>query len=167
MAARSMAGVTNTFSKPKLARLRHCALAFVALSALAGIMRAQSREATLEAIHCLENPGDSTSPGPCGELGAYQFRPATWHKYSQEPFHNALDRRSSDTVAIRHYEWLKQEIECHGLPPSAYNIALAWNGGLRAVLSGRSSRGMRDYAQRAANLAWSFDQAWEFAQTAR
>jgi hypothetical protein len=133
------------------------ALAGVALLMLAVGAHAQSRSATLEAIHCLENPTDRTAPGRCGELGAYQFRETTWQMYSQEPFRHALNRRASDDVAVRHYEWLKQQIESHGIPASSYNIALAWNGGVGAVIRGRSPRAARDYAQRAANLAWSFD----------
>jgi len=138
--------------------LRRFAVGAFALTALLGSVRAQSRAATLEAIHCLENPTDSTAPGRYGELGPYQFREATWHKYSQVPFAYALNRRASDDVAIRHYDWLKQQIESHGLPASSYNIALAWNGGLGAVLRGHSVRAARDYARRASNLASSFEQ---------
>jgi hypothetical protein len=139
-------------------RLNCWVAAVVVLAGLAAGGKAQSRTATLEAIHCLENPTNRVAPGPCGELGAYQFRETTWHCYSQEPFARALDRRASDEVAVRHYEWLKQQIESHGIPASSYNIALAWNGGLEAVIRGRSPRAARDYARRASNLAWSFEQ---------
>lgn len=148
----------KVFKIPGLGRRSRYAAASVALLLAAGA-KAQSRAATLQAIHCLENPTDRTAPGRCGELGAYQFREATWQMYSQEPFSHALNRRASDDVAVRHYEWLKQQIESHGIPGSAYNIALAWNGGLGAVLRGQSPQAARDYAQRASNLAWSFDQA--------
>lgn len=119
--------------------------------------RADPRSATLEAIHCLENPFDRAAPGPCGELGAYQFRSAVWRRYTTEPFANALDRRASDRVAVRHYEWLKRELVRRGYPANAYNVALAWNGGLGAVVGGRPCRAARDYAERAANLAADFD----------
>ena len=62
-------------------------------------------------------------------------------------------------MAVCHYEWLKTQIERSGLPATAYNIALAWNSGVKAVLRDRSPRRARDYAERAANLAWSFDRA--------
>jgi hypothetical protein len=150
-------GVTNLSTNFGMRYLRRCAVGAFALVALLGSLRAQSRSATLEAIHCLENPTDSTAPGRCGELGPYQFREATWHKYSQAPFAYALNRRASDKVAIRHYEWLKEQIESRGIPASSYNIALAWNGGLGAVLRDRCPQAARDYAQRASNLASSFD----------
>jgi hypothetical protein len=151
--------VTKHTTTQPVRRLRHLTLTAIALTLFSSGAMAQSRWATLQAIHCLENPNDRTTPGPCGELGAYQFREATWRMYSGQPFVSALDRSASDAVAVRHYEWLKQQIEGRGITPTAYNIALAWNGGLRAVIRGRSSRVARDYAQRAANLAWSFDRA--------
>src|SRR5262245_49508020 len=49
-----------------------------------------SRWETLEAIHRVENPHNSTKPGPQGELGAYQFRLETWRHYTSTPFRNAL-----------------------------------------------------------------------------
>jgi hypothetical protein len=114
------------------------------------------RAATLDAIHMLENPRDLTRPGPCGELGAYQFRATTWRAYTTEPFARALDRTLSDYVAARHYDWLKQRLEVARVPATTYNIALAWNGGVRAAISGRAPRAARWYAQRAANLAAEF-----------
>jgi hypothetical protein len=131
------------------------ALAFLALAAGA---KAQSRWATLQAIHCLENPTDRTSPGPCGELGPYQFRAATWHQYSQRPFSLALNRQASEDVAVRYYNWLKTQVERAGFPATTYNIALAWNGGVTSLSSWRVPRSVRDYAQRASNLAADFDQ---------
>jgi hypothetical protein len=136
---------------------RSAVLAACAFAAFAGSAKAQSRWATLEAIHCLENPSNRLSPGPCGELGAYQFKAATWHQYSQRPFASALNRQASDDVAIRYYAWLKAQIERAGFPATSYNIALAWNGGMSAV-SGRATHSVRDYAERASNLAADFDQ---------
>ncbi|HVW20848.1 MAG TPA: hypothetical protein VHC86_06500 [Opitutaceae bacterium] len=124
-----------------------------ALSPAAQAAQAGARWATLEAIHNLENPYDRSTPGPYGELGPYQFREATWRRYSREPFSHALNRCSSDQVAIACYEQLKAVLARHGYPATAYNIALAWNGGVGAVLGRHPSHAARDYAERAANLA--------------
>jgi hypothetical protein len=124
--------------------------------ALLGVVTAHAsptRSATLEAIHKLENPRNLTKPGPHGELGAYQFRSTTWRMHTSIPFERALDRAVSDSVAIRHYEWLKRGLEKARIPATPYNIALAWNGGLGAVISGKSPRVAHYYAQRAVNLA--------------
>lgn len=58
----------------------------------------------------------------------------------------------SDAVAIKHYDWLKRGLEREGVPASAYNIALAWNGGLSAAVRGKAPRAAHYYAQRATNL---------------
>ncbi len=129
----------------------------VAFLAACSVASASSRWATLEAIHKLENPNNLSRPGAHGELGAYQFRLTTWQMHTSTPFREALDRATSDTIAVQHYEWLTRSLEKAGWPATPYNIALAWNGGLRAVTSGRAVRASHDYAQRAANLAAAFD----------
>ena len=116
-------------------------------------LRASERWETLEAIHWIENPHNSVHPGPCGELGAYQFRESTWRSYTTVPFARALDRRASDEVAIRHYEWLKSGLVRNGVEVTPYNIALAWNGGLSAVVRGSAPAAARNYAERVTNVA--------------
>lgn len=134
--------------------------AFVLLiSASPATATASSRWATLEAIHKLENPENSPKPGRFGELGAYQFRSITWRMHTSIPFRQAIDRETSDAVAILHYEWIKRGLEAARRPSTPYFIALAWNSGLSAAISGRAPRVARDYAQRASNLAASFEQA--------
>lgn len=114
---------------------------------------ASERRVTLDAIHSLENPRNLTRPGPRGELGAYQFRAETWRMHTTLPFAHAHDRTTSDYVAEKHYEWIKRGLESARLAPSPYNIALAWNGGLAAVVAGKSPPAAHRYAERAANLA--------------
>ncbi|MEO5960703.1 MAG: hypothetical protein ABIZ49_12310 [Opitutaceae bacterium] len=76
--------------------------------------------------------------------------------YTKTPFERALDRKTSDLVAVRHYEWLKQGLEQARLPATPYNIALAWNSGLAAVIDGKSPAVAHGYADRAARLAAIF-----------
>jgi hypothetical protein len=114
---------------------------------------AAGRWATLEAIHQLENPYDLARPGPRGELGAYQFLPETWIMHTSTPFARALDRRESDAVAIKHYEWLCRRLASRGLSPTPYNIAVAWNGGVGATTKGRAAPETIAYARRAELLA--------------
>src|SRR5271163_4460606 len=75
---------------PSLARMAP----IFALALLMPLAKARGSErwATLEAIHQLENPNDTSAPGPCGELGAYQFREETWKMHTVAPFSRALDR---------------------------------------------------------------------------
>lgn len=111
-----------------------------------------SRAETLDAIHRVENPLNSTRPGKFGELGPYQFRRGTWGMHTDVPFERALDRVQSEEVAIRHYEWLRRGLARNGFPQTPYYIALAWNGGLSSVIRNRSTRAARDYAERVNNL---------------
>jgi hypothetical protein len=140
---------------PSLARLAPV-LAFALLLPLAEA-QASERWATLEAIHQLENPNDTAQPGRCGELGAYQFREQTWKMHTVAPFSRALDRRSSDAVAVKHYEWIKAELARRGVEVSPYTIALAWNGGLGAAVEPGPPASAVDYATRVANLAADFE----------
>jgi hypothetical protein len=150
--------VSTSTKVPELRRVSSWLVMACAVCAFATGAKAQSRWATLQAIHCLENPTNRTSPGPCGELGPYQFRAATWHQYSQRPFSSALNRQASEDVAVRYYNWLKTQIERAGFPATTYNVALAWNGGVSGLSSWNVPRSVRDYAQRASNLAADFDQ---------
>jgi hypothetical protein len=120
---------------------------------------ASERWATLEAIHQLENPTNTEEPGTFGELGAYQFREETWKMHTQAPFSRALDRHSSDAVAVKHYDWIKSELEQRGVAATPYRIALAWNGGIKAVFEERPPAAVADYAARAANLAAVFEKS--------
>lgn len=123
------------------------------MSACAVPADASERAATLEAIRQLENPRNLTRPGPRGELGPWQFRAETWRMHTSEPFARALDPAVAEGVAVRHYEWIRRGLEQAGRPATPYCIALAWNSGLQAAVTGRSPRAAHRYAERAANLA--------------
>jgi len=148
----------NTTNAQRISRPLPLAVALAALGLFSvSPAFASERWATLEAIHCVENPRNVKRPGPCGELGAYQFREATWQAHTSQPFAAALDRQVSDAVAVKHYEALKRGLERAGLPATSYNIALAWNGGLTAVVRGRAPAAAKNYAERVTNLAEEFN----------
>jgi len=126
----------------------------LAVSALAFTISASAsdRWETLRAINWVENPTNQTHVGRFGELGPYQFRPATWRMHTNMPFGRAVDRASADQVAVRHYEWIRRTFERAGVEPSAFNIAMAWNCGVDAVLAGRAPSASYNYAERVTNL---------------
>ena len=111
-------------------------------------LAASDRWETLQAIHLIENPTNSTRVGKAGELGPYQFRPATWKMHTKKPFHLAADRAEADAVAIKHYEWIKAQFERNGIEATPYRIALAWNAGVSATLQGRLPQRSYAYAAR-------------------
>ena len=118
--------------------------------------RAADRWETLRAINWVENPTNQTKVGRFGELGPYQFRPATWRMHTDKPFSLAIQREQADEIAVKHYEWIKRSFEKAGVEVNAFNIALAWNSGVEAVLSGRSPSVSYNYAERVNNLVETF-----------
>jgi len=90
-------------------------------------------------------------PGRFGEQGPYQFRREVWNQYTRAPFARA--RTSfADEVAIQHYQWIATRLRSHGIAPTSWRVAAAWNGGVESVVSGRVPRATRDYASRVVNL---------------
>lgn len=119
---------------------------------------ASDRWETLRAINWVENPTNQTQVGRFGELGPYQFRPGTWRMHSDRPFHQAIQRAVADEVAVKHYEWIKRTLERAGAEASVFNIAMAWNCGVEAVLTGRAPSISYNYAQRVSNLVETLKQ---------
>jgi hypothetical protein len=155
----------NSLTQPLLSwRLPFVGGALLALAALAPVTaKASERWETLEAIHWIENPSNSSRPGRHGELGAYQFRESTWRMHTNVPFYRANDRRASDDVAVRHYEWIKSGLVRNGIDVTPYNVALVWNGGLAAVVNGNIGEATRDYAERVTNMVEKFRRPQQLA----
>lgn len=106
----------------------------------------------LYAIRQVESGDRYDGPaGPGGELGPYQFRRGVWHQYTDAPFSGARTPMADD-IATKHFWSTVRRLRIHGLEATAWNIAAAWNSGIRAVLSGRIPRSTRDYAMRVVNL---------------
>jgi hypothetical protein len=127
-------------------------LLFVTLLGFTNVAGASDRWETLRAINWVENPTNQTTVGRFGELGPYQFRPGTWRMHTDKPFRQAVQRAVADEVAIKHYEWIKRTLEQRGVEASVFNIAMAWNCGVEAVLSGRAPSVSYNYAERVTNL---------------
>ena len=117
---------------------------------------ASDRWETLHAINWVENPNNKTNAGRFGELGPYQFRSGTWRMHTTKPFYLANQRAVADEVAVKHYEWIKRTLERVGVESNAFNIALAWNCGVDAMLSGRAPSSSYQYAERVTNLVETF-----------
>lgn len=90
--------------------------------------------------------------GKKGERSAWQFTQATWRRYTKQPFERASTEAAlPHLIASLHLRELRMELMLHGQPASIYTLALAWNGGVGAVLHG-GTNGQRDYACRVAAL---------------
>jgi len=73
--------------------------------------------------------------------------------YSRRPFYEAVNRQYSDEVAIKHYEWLKEGLARAGIAATPYNIAMAWNAGLDAVIGHHVPSASHGYAEQVSNIA--------------
>ncbi len=111
---------------------------------------------TLRAINQVENPTNHTHFGSKGELGPYQFRRDTWRMHTRKPFSLATDRATADAVAVTHYEFIKRQLTEAGIAPTTFNIAMAWNCGINAVVSGRVPTVTYHYAEQVNNLAEAY-----------
>ena len=133
-------------------KLRYAVLLVVTFAMTAVAAFASQRWETLQAINWVENPRNSMRVGSHGELGPYQFRVSTWRMYTNKPFALAVQREAADEVAVKHYEWIKRNLESNGLRATPYNIALAWNAGLDQVVNGRVPASAYAYAAQVNNL---------------
>lgn len=133
-------------------------LLLVTFLGLTTVVGAAGRWETLRAINWVENPTNQTGVGRFGELGPYQFRPATWRMHTDKPFRLAVQRQAADEIAVKHYEWIKRTLEQRGVEASVFNIAMAWNCGVEAVLSGRAPAVSHNYAERVTNLVETLQQ---------
>lgn len=124
----------------------------VTLLGFTSVAAASDRWETLRAINWVENPTNQTQVGRFGELGPYQFRPGTWRMHTDKPFRQAIQREVADEVAVKHYEWIKRTFQKAGVEANVFNIAMAWNCGVEAVLSGRAPTVSYHYAERVSNL---------------
>lgn len=133
-------------------------LLLVTILGFTNVAEASDRWETLRAINWVENPTNQTQVGRYGELGPYQFRPGTWRMHSDKPFRQAIQRAVADEVAVKHYEWIKRTLERAGTEANVFNIAMAWNCGVEAVLRGRAPTVSYQYAERVSNLVETLKQ---------
>lgn len=91
--------------------------------------------------------------GKLGERGPYQFRRSTWRMHTSSSFDLAENREVANTIAKRHYVWIEATLRANGIEPSPYNVALAWNAGVNAVIRRRAPAVSHDYATRVLNVA--------------
>ena len=91
--------------------------------------------------------------GAKGERGPYQLTWKVWRdRMHLQSWSLARSERQGRQCALSQIVWLSEQIEAAGLNATPFNIALAWNAGLSAVLAGRAPVSSYHYATDVANL---------------
>lgn len=133
---------------------RHALVALLLFFSLAATPAASADDnKTLRAIRLVESGDNPGAVGRCGEQGAYQFMRVTWQTHTGLPFSLAHDPATADRIAALHLLWIQKRLTKAGIAATAYNIALAWNAGVGAVISGRFGASSIDYAERVVSLS--------------
>jgi hypothetical protein len=73
--------------------------------------------------------------------------------HTSSSFALAENREVSNTIAHRHYAWIEAKLRENGVEASPYNVAVAWNAGVNAVIRGNAPTVAHDYASRVMNIA--------------
>lgn len=126
-------------------------------SVMAGSLLSSTRAfQILDAIHQCENPRNSEAPGRRGELGPYQMTLDTWRMHTLLPFtpRYACDQALAQSIALKHLRWIERHLMEHSRPVTVFEIAVAWNGGLReAYFPETAPVSVLSYALRVEDLA--------------
>lgn len=100
----------------------------------------------------VESPrGPGVMPGPAGETGDWQLTPAVRQDRGRE-LRARGERVTDETLARAQVVWIDRELRRHGMTPTPYAIAEAWNAGLTATVEHRVPAASRDFADRVRNL---------------
>lgn len=100
----------------------------------------------------VESANDPHMVGPVGELGIFQFTSTTWYQHTKTPFSRAVNVEISNTIAVRHADWICNQLLSKGITPTAEWIALCWNYGVEGATSGHVTKKARQHAERVDNL---------------
>lgn len=108
------------------------------------------------AIETVENTRNDRI-GRHGERSRLQITLAVWRQHSTWPFEHASSNRlvcraEVTRVALRHLDWLSDQLTKAGMKVTPYLLALAYGAGLEATVKRTASAFKCDYAQRVLNV---------------
>lgn len=103
----------------------------------------------LAAIAAVESGGDSRAIGHAGERSAYQITEAVWREETSLPFSRAFNDADAFAVARKHAYTLIWALRGRGITPDVRRLAIAWNGGIEAVILNKfANADVRSYGER-------------------
>ncbi len=93
--------------------------------------------------------------GHAGERGPWQITRAVWAMHMPgRPFAEARQEGPAYACALKHLDWLRGRLAVQRpvVDDNAFNLALCWNAGLTATITGRAPLASYIYAGRVSNL---------------
>ena len=120
----------------------------------AAVIEPLDNEKLLRMIDLVED-WDGDSLGAAGEQGPWQMLPSTWRQYSkkQMPYsETAWANPEPQRVLREHASWIRDQMEKHNAPQTAYTFALIWKSGWSRVYHHNERRADKEYAELAQNI---------------
>lgn len=121
---------------------------FILMLLLATPALAIDQDRLLACISAVETGNRPHAVGRAGERGAHQLMASNRRRYG---------------TPRRLLEHIEQSLQEHGIPVTPHTCALAWNGGLTAVIRGTLRPSTWNYACRVENLYNSHESATKAA----
>jgi hypothetical protein len=106
------------------------------------MLAAQSLAILLTAISMVETGGDKNAVGSRGERGEFAMIPSVVAQ------HGGYTRKDAESHAVL----VQKRLVANKIDPNPFNIALAWNAGIGAVIRGNAPVKSYQYAVRVNNL---------------
>ena len=106
----------------------------------------------LSALRMVET-GNVVRDGARGERGPWQVTATVWSIHMPETsFAEARQEAPARACALKHVALLRGQLRAAGCDDNAFNVALAWNAGLRRTLTSHAPMSSYDHALRVTNL---------------
>lgn len=100
----------------------------------------------------VETPnGVPARPGPFGETGRWQLTDDVRHDRGAE-LRARGEAITDEAIAREQVRWLARQLVAHGIDPSPFNVALAWNAGLTRVLEAKAPERAYRFARKVERL---------------
>jgi hypothetical protein len=114
--------------------------------ALPSVLVAADSAALLHSIAIVEDWRGRV--GKAGEIGPYQMLPSTRADRIRDLAARGIVAPTEQQIAQEHVDWLRRELRKAGTEPLPFNLALCWNAGLNATVTGRAPERSYRYACR-------------------
>jgi len=125
-----------------------------------------SMDSMLRAISSIESGHNKLSNNGVA-ITQYQITRVVWEQHSKMRWSYAkahLDWKDvqdeTERVARAHVRWIAERLDANGKTANPFTIAMCWRGGVTYYLKGEFSADRVDYANRAANLYFRFEEGF-------